>query len=87
MLGILLVLFGYILGSVPTGYLVGRALGDRFRLRLRGNGFDRRLGRFVGRGFRGRLPWRCLARLRGGRAGAQHDRDENRRQRTVHASV
>ncbi len=27
MLGILLVLFGYVLGSVPTGYLVGRALG------------------------------------------------------------
>jgi acyl phosphate:glycerol-3-phosphate acyltransferase len=27
MLGILLLLFGYILGSVPTGYLVGRALG------------------------------------------------------------
>ena len=27
MIGILLVLFGYVLGSVPTGYLVGRALG------------------------------------------------------------
>src|SRR5215210_3217781 len=27
MLGIFLVLFGYVLGSVPTGYLVGRALG------------------------------------------------------------
>jgi glycerol-3-phosphate acyltransferase PlsY len=27
MLGIVLVLFGYVLGSVPTGYLVGRALG------------------------------------------------------------
>ncbi len=27
MLGIVLVLLGYVLGSVPTGYLVGRALG------------------------------------------------------------
>ena len=27
MLGIFLVLLGYVLGSVPTGYLVGRALG------------------------------------------------------------
>jgi glycerol-3-phosphate acyltransferase PlsY len=27
MLGIFLVLFGYVLGSVPTGYLVGRLLG------------------------------------------------------------
>ena len=27
MLGILLVLLGYVLGSVPTGYLVGRAFG------------------------------------------------------------
>jgi acyl phosphate:glycerol-3-phosphate acyltransferase len=27
MLGVLLVLFGYVLGSVPTGYLVGRLLG------------------------------------------------------------
>ncbi len=27
MLGILLVLLGYVLGSVPTGYLAGRALG------------------------------------------------------------
>ncbi len=27
LLGILLVLLGYVLGSVPTGYLVGRAFG------------------------------------------------------------
>ena len=32
MLGIFLVLFGYVLGSVPTGYLVGRALGVDGRL-------------------------------------------------------
>src|SRR4028118_718590 len=64
MVGILLVLFGYLLGAVPVGYLVGRAFGVDVRRVGSGNIGTANVLRAAGEGGRGGagLGWRAAGR-------------------------